>query len=70
MQFDKQYLTPTDLVSRYQNQISERTLANWRSAGISPPFLKCGGRILYPLKELIEWEKKRTVESTSRYGNL
>lgn len=65
---DRLFLTPSELVERYHGQISVRTLANWRSAGISPPFSKIGGRILYPLKALEEWELKRTVQSTSQYN--
>lgn len=65
---DKLFLSPSELVTRYNGKITIRTLANWRSAGISPPFTKVGGRILYPLKELIEWECRRTVDSTSQYG--
>lgn len=64
----KLFLTPSELVERYSGKVTIRTLANWRSAGISPPFTKVGGRILYPLVQLTEWEKKRTVESTSQYG--
>lgn len=63
----KIYLTPRELVERYEGKISIRTLANWRSSGVSPPFTKVGGRILYPFKELLEWEKTRTVKSTSQY---
>lgn len=64
----KLFLTPSELVDRYNGKVTVRTLANWRSAGISPPFTKVGGRILYPLRELIAWENKRTVASTSDYG--
>lgn len=63
----KLFLTPAEVVARYEGKISTRTLANWRSAGTSPPFTKVGGRILYPLDGLVEWEKKRTVGSTSKY---
>ena len=45
-----------EVVSRYNNQISTRTLANWRSQGVSPPFTKVGGRILYPIDALEEWD--------------
>jgi hypothetical protein len=64
----KLFFTPLELVERYQGRVTIRTLANWRSSGVSPPFSKIGGRILYPVKELLEWEQKRTVESTSQYG--
>ena len=66
----KEYLTPEDVVLRYQGKITVRTLANWRSSGVSPPFTKVGGRILYPFRELLEWEKKRTGQSTSSYGKI
>lgn len=64
---EKLFFTPVELSERYEHQITTRTLANWRSAGVSPPFTKIGGRILYPAKELFEWERKRTVDSTGRY---
>lgn len=67
MQQPKLFLTPAEVVQRYEGKISTRTLANWRSAGTSPPFSKIGGRILYPLDELVEWEKRRTVGSTAKY---
>lgn len=63
----KIYLTPNEVVDRYEGKISVRTLANWRSSGTSPPFTKVGGRILYPLRDLLEWEKGRTVKSTAQY---
>jgi predicted site-specific integrase-resolvase len=61
------FLTPAEVVARYNGAISVRTLANWRSAGISPPFTKVGGRIMYRLSDIEDWERKRTVESTSQY---
>lgn len=64
---EKKFLTPHEVAQRYNGQITTRTLANWRSAGISPPFTKIGGRILYDLGELIEWENRRTVKSTAQY---
>ena len=66
----KIYMTPAEVAVRFQGKISIRTLANWRSSGVSPPFTKVGGRILYPIKELLEWERNRTVKSTAQYGNL
>jgi hypothetical protein len=66
----KIYLTPVEVVERFQGKITIRTLANWRSSGVSPPFTKVGGRILYPVKSLLEWERNRTVHSTSQYGNI
>lgn len=55
-----QYLTPKELSDRYKGQISQRTLANWRSSGEGPKFTKIGGRVLYPIQSVEEWERKRT----------
>lgn len=44
-----------------------RTLANWRCTGVGPRFTRTGGRIRYPLDDLIQWEARRTVEHTSEY---
>jgi hypothetical protein len=65
---ERLFLTPPELVERYNGKVTVRTLANWRSAGISPPFTKVGGRILYRLTDIEEWEKRRTVKSTSDYS--
>lgn len=54
------YLTPQELADRYRGQITLRTLANWRSTGNGPVFTKVGGRVLYPLDAVVEWEKSRT----------
>lgn len=61
------FYSPLDLVERYKGRVTLRTLANWRSTGISPPYTKIGGRILYPVDRLIEWEKSRTVQGTMEY---
>lgn len=55
-----QYLTPNQVRDRYQGKISLQTLANWRYQGDGPQYLKLGGKVLYPLEALIEWERERT----------
>lgn len=62
------YLTPDDVVARWSGRVSVRTLANWRSAGRSPPYTKLGGKIAYPLDRLVQWEARANVTSTSQYG--
>lgn len=57
---EKTYLTPAELSDRYKGRISERTLANWRSTKTGPSFTKVGGRVLYPLEAVVEWETART----------
>jgi len=63
----KRYLTPREVSLRYGGIISVGTLANWRTAGISPPYIKLGGRIVYEEDALIEWERKRTSVGTFQY---
>ena len=63
------FLTPRDLCERYSGSLSERTAANWRASGDGPEFLKVGGKILYPLDKVEEWERSRTVQSTTEYHN-
>lgn len=53
-------LTPQALAERWQGQISLVTLATWRSRKLGPKYIKIGGRVLYPLDGVEEWEKKRT----------
>jgi hypothetical protein len=63
-----QFLTAQDVSTRYGGKISVRTLNNWRNIGNGPPFTKVGGKVLYSLEKLIEWEKRNTVQSTSEYS--
>jgi hypothetical protein len=56
-----QYLTPSELVARYKQTITIRTLANWRSTGEGPRYTKIGGRVLYPAQAVTEWESARTL---------
>lgn len=65
--YDKRFLTPTEVAERWGNRVCTRTMANWRTQGNGPRFTKIGGRVLYPLDKLIEWEIQSTVESTSQY---
>ena len=51
-----EHLQPGELVKRWRNLISLGTLANWRSNGTGPNFLKLGGRILYRRVDVEAWE--------------
>jgi hypothetical protein len=66
-QRSKQYLSPQEVSERYDGNISVRTLANWRTTGSGPKFIKLGGNIAYPIDKLVEWESAQTVQSTSEY---
>ena len=56
------YLTPKQLVERWQNVVTLRTLANWRSVGEGPQYTKIGGKVLYPLSGILNWEVRRTIK--------
>ncbi|MNK29169.1 hypothetical protein D3C87_475590 [compost metagenome] len=52
----KTYLRPNDLNERWGGAVTTGTLANWRSQGNGPAFVKFGTRVLYPLDEVERWE--------------
>jgi excisionase family DNA binding protein len=52
------YLTPEEVAKRLQ--VSEGTLANWRSKRRGPPYMKRGG-ILYPAEKLDAWEESKLI---------
>ena len=60
------YLTPTEVAKRYKNLITASTLANWRAKGEGPSYIKVGGRVLYSVSAIEDWEKRRTVKVPSR----
>lgn len=55
---ESEYLTVKELIERWRNQISPTTLANWRSERKGPAFVKIGGRVLYPLTDIVAYEEK------------
>ncbi len=63
------FLTIDELVKRWGGTVDKRTLANWRYIGKGPRFTKLGGRVVYALEEVIEYERRRTVQSTVEYGS-
>ena len=56
-------LTPIEAACYLKCSI--KTLANWRSKGIGPPFIK-KGRIAYERIELDQWLAGRTFTSTAQ----
>jgi hypothetical protein len=50
----EKFLTKQELAERLGGR-SERTLANWRSKRIGPPFVRAGGTILYRLSSFEAW---------------
>jgi Helix-turn-helix domain len=48
--------------------MTEKTLRNWRSLGIGPPYAKYVGKILYRLSDLKAYLEEHTYKSTKDYG--
>ena len=55
---DKTYLTPAELAERWRNVVTLATLDNWRSQQRGPRWFKAGGRVLYPINEIIQFEQR------------
>lgn len=53
-----EFLTPDQVVDRWGGAIGRGTLANWRAKGRGPTFMKVGARVVYPLADLVAWEKE------------
>ncbi len=51
----KTCLSQKELARRWT--ISHRTLERWRWVGEGPPYMKIGGRVVYRLEDVIEFEK-------------
>ncbi len=56
----KKYLTAAEVSQRFGGSPSAGTLANWRTRGEGPPYVKIGSRVLYPIEKLDAWEECRT----------
>lgn len=55
-------MTPTEVAKWLET--SDRTLANWRSTGIGPRFVKVGSNVRYRSGDVEAWLEARTVAST------
>jgi hypothetical protein len=53
------YLTPQELCHRWKGRVTYGTLANWRADKAGPAYVKLGGRVMYPIKSVVKWEKSR-----------
>ena len=54
------HLTQADLAKRWR--VGERTLELWRLEGTGPCYLKIGGRVLYMLKDIEDYENSRRFQ--------
>lgn len=61
-----QFLTPAQVVERWNGAVTTGTLANWRSksttaAPVGPAFQKFGSRVRYPLAAIEAYEAANAV---------
>lgn len=54
------YLTPQELVLRWNGAVTTGTLTNWRNKGKGPDYTKFGSRVRYSLDRVVSWEEKNT----------
>ena len=54
------YLTQTELAARWR--ISPRSLERWRWLKTGPNFTKIGGKVVYDLKDVEAYERRRRSE--------
>lgn len=57
------HLNQTELAARWK--ISPRTLERWRWTGEGPRFVKLGGRVVYRLEDIEEYEREQIRASTT-----
>lgn len=62
---EKRNLSANELSVRWS--VTVKTLRQWRWSGKGPPFFKIGGRALYRLEEIEDFEK--AGESTGKSKN-
>ena len=56
---EKIYLASDDALKLFGKA---STMANWRSQGTGPAFVKLGGRVGYRGEDLNDWLRRRTVQ--------
>jgi len=68
---NNQLLNPNQLSERWQ--IASTTLRHWRWSGKGPKYLKLGGRVMYRIKDIEEFEEQQVRTDTTqdlKYANL
>lgn len=58
------HLNQEQLAQRWN--LSESTIANWRTKGIGPTFLKLHNRVVYREEDIIAYEQQSLRKSTSQ----
>jgi predicted site-specific integrase-resolvase len=62
---EKEYLTSKELAKRWGYE--RQTLANWRSQGKGPPFMRIYGKILYAMKDIKQFESDQSIKQPSKH---
>ena len=62
----KTHITQAELARRWS--ISPRTLERWRWTGEGPRFVKLGGRVVYRLEDVEEYEREQIRASTTDHA--
>lgn len=57
-------ITPSKLAERWSVNVA--TLSQWRWNGKGPKYLKLGGRILYRINDINDFENRQVRENTSQ----
>jgi predicted DNA-binding transcriptional regulator AlpA len=60
------HLNQIDLAARWN--ISHRTLERWRWTGEGPQYVKLGGRVVYRLEDVEEYEREQIRASTADHS--
>lgn len=60
------YLTPAELVARWNGAVTKGTLANWRSKGKGPAFQKFGSNVRYPIAKLEAYEAEHMNDNQTK----
>ena len=60
---DIKFLNQHELSARWK--LSGRTLERWRWLGTGPRYHKIGGRVVYRIEDIEEWENTRIFSCTA-----
>lgn len=59
----QEHMTPEQLAVRYS--VHTGTLANWRTRGCGPRYIKIGKQVLYAREDVLRWEEEQKKRSTA-----
>lgn len=60
---NQMHLLPAELADRWRMSVGH--LANWRTSGYGPRYIKFGRKVLYPVVEIEAFEQQRLLTATS-----